>query len=79
MCLEAWKHMHHIAVLAKHRVPIRKLLDGRKPEYIEPNLHVADDNKSSEQRKKREANNEKTKTKVLKEHNERMGERMERN
>ncbi len=68
MSLEAWKDMFHIAVQAKLRVNMSDLLNGREPEYIEPNLQDPMEKESADQKKKREANNEKAIVKAIKDH-----------
>ena len=66
--LEAWKDMFHNAVLAKHRVNIREIINGIAPEYIEPNILEADDNESGDQKRKREGRNKRATSRALKDH-----------
>ncbi len=70
MCLEAWRDMFHIAVQAKLRVNIGELLDSREPEYIEPRLQDPMEDETADQKKKRDANNEKALLKAMKDHEE---------
>ncbi len=72
LCLEKWKDMFHIAVRAKHKVDIRDILDGREPEYIEPDLQDAEETQTQHQSKKKEKGYEKSNTEELKDHEARV-------
>ena len=74
MSLEVWKDMFHIAVQAKLRVDIGKLLDSREPGYIEPQLQDPTVDETADRKKKRDANNEKAILKAMKDHEERIKE-----
>ncbi len=67
MSLEMGKDEFHIAVLAKHRVDIREIMNTVEPDYIEPNLLEGDEKETVDQKKQCEDNNRKAIAKAKKE------------
>ncbi len=49
--LEAWKDMFHIAILAKIKVDIRKIINEMEPEYVPPTMQEAVENETPDQKK----------------------------